>query len=65
LQLFYFGTFLTHREPTEGYTNPHRTTSNHFSHFWSFITCYHFGYHKEHHEYPQLPWWKLPEIYQK
>ncbi|MBE9223952.1 fatty acid desaturase [Phormidium sp. LEGE 05292] len=65
LQLFYFGTFLTHREPKEGYTNQHRTTSNHLSPFWSFITCYHFGYHKEHHEYPHLPWWKLPEVYQK
>lgn len=65
LQLFYFGTFLTHREPEEGYTNQHRTTSNHLSPFWSFITCYHFGYHKEHHEYPHLPWWKLPEVYQK
>ncbi|OKH40614.1 beta-carotene ketolase [[Phormidium ambiguum] IAM M-71] len=65
LQLFYFGTFLTHREPKEGYSNPHRTTSNHLSPFWSFITCYHFGYHKEHHEHPHLPWWKLPEVYQK
>lgn len=65
LQLFYFGTFLTHREPKEGYSNPHRSTSNNLSPFWSFITCYHFGYHKEHHEYPHLPWWKLPEVYQK
>lgn len=65
LQLFYFGTFLTHREPKEGYNNQHRATSNNLSTFWSFITCYHFGYHKEHHEYPHLPWWKLPEVYQK
>jgi beta-carotene ketolase (CrtW type) len=65
LQLFYFGTFLTHREPKGGYTNPHRTTSNHLSPFWSFITCYHFGYHQEHHDHPHLPWWKLPEVYQK
>ncbi|MFB2893808.1 beta-carotene ketolase CrtW [Aerosakkonemataceae cyanobacterium BLCC-F50] len=65
LQLFYFGTYLTHREPKEGYTNQHRATSNNLSPFWSFITCYHFGYHKEHHEHPHLPWWKLPEVYQK
>lgn len=62
LQLFYFGTFLTHREPTGGYTNSHRAESTYFSTFWSFITCYHFGYHQEHHEYPHVPWWKLPEI---
>lgn len=65
LQLFYFGTFLTHQEPKEGYTNQYRATSNNLSPFWSFITCYHFGYHKEHHEHPHLPWWKLPEVYQK
>ncbi|MBD2181329.1 fatty acid desaturase [Planktothrix sp. FACHB-1355] len=65
VQLFYFGTFLTHREPTGGYTNPHRTRSTHFSVFWSFLTCYHFGYHKEHHEYPNVPWWKLAEVYKR
>lgn len=63
LQLFYFGTFLTHRQPPTGYHNSHRTQSNRLSRFWSLITCYHFGYHLEHHEYPNVPWWKLPEIY--
>ncbi|WP_208766779.1 fatty acid desaturase [Nostoc flagelliforme] len=24
------------------------------------MSCYHFGYHQEHHEYPDVPWWKLP-----
>lgn len=64
VQLFYFGTFLTHREPHHGYANPHRTQSTTFSTIWSFLTCYHFGYHEEHHEYPQTPWWQLPKIYQ-
>jgi beta-carotene ketolase (CrtW type) len=63
VQLFYFGSYLPHREPKNGYSNPHRTQSNHLPVFWSFITCYHFGYHQEHHEYPNLPWWKLPEMY--
>ncbi|MFB2979106.1 fatty acid desaturase [Microseira sp. BLCC-F43] len=45
-----------------GYTNPHRCQSNSLSTFWSFITCYHFGYHEEHHEYPEVPWWQLPII---
>lgn len=62
VQLFFFGTFLTHREPRGGYTNRHRAQSTSFPVWWSFITCYHFGYHQEHHEYPHLPWWRLPEI---
>lgn len=62
LQLFYFGTYLPHREPAGGYDNPHRARSNAFSVFWSFITCYHFGYHWEHHEFPHVPWWKLPSV---
>ena len=63
LQLFYFGTYLPHRTPAGGYDNPHRAQSNAYSTFWSFITCYHFGYHWEHHEYPSVPWWNLPEIH--
>lgn len=65
LQLFYFGTFLTHREPEGGYTNSHFAQSTALPVFWSFITCYHFGYHQEHHEYPQVSWWKLPEVYKR
>lgn len=62
LQLFYFGTYLPHRMPAGGYNNPHRAQSNAYSTFCSFITCYHFGYHWEHHEYPYVPWWQLPTI---
>ena len=62
VQLFYFGTYLPHRMPAGGYNNPHRAQSNAYSTFCSFITCYHFGYHWEHHEYPYIPWWKLPTI---
>ena len=62
LQLFYFGTYLPHRAPEGGYDNPHCAQSNAYSTFWSFITCYHFGYHWEHHEYPSVPWWSLPEM---
>lgn len=63
VQLFYFGTFLTHKEPEGGYTNPHRTQTNPLPLVWSFITCYHFGYHEEHHEYPSVPWWQLPAVH--
>lgn len=60
VQLFFFGTYLPHREPEGGYKNQHRAQSNPLPVFWSFITCYHFGYHEEHHEYPHLAWWQLP-----
>ncbi len=62
LQLFYFGTFLPHREPPGGYTNEHRATSTGFPSPVSFLTCYHFGYHLEHHLYPGVPWWRLPWV---
>ncbi|BBD60212.1 fatty acid desaturase [Nostoc sp. HK-01] len=63
IQLFYFGTFLPHRRLESGYTSVHQTRSIALPIFWSFISCYHFGYHKEHHEYPNVPWWRLPEVY--
>jgi beta-carotene/zeaxanthin 4-ketolase len=59
LQLFYFGTFLPHREPLGGYVNLHRATTINRSHWCSLVTCYHFGYHYEHHHSPQIPWWEL------
>ncbi|MBN3962733.1 beta-carotene ketolase CrtW [Nostoc sp. NMS8] len=62
-QLFYFGTFLPHSEPKGGYIQPHSAQTISRPIWWSFITCYHFGYHEEHHEYPHFPWWQLPEIY--
>jgi beta-carotene/zeaxanthin 4-ketolase len=60
MQLFVFGTFLPHRQPQQGYTNRHHAKSSDFSVLLSFLTCYHFGYHWEHHEYPHLPWYRLP-----
>ena len=62
LQLFYFGTFLPHREPPGGYTNSHRAATIDRSTWWSLITCYHFGYHYEHHNSPQTPWWELKRL---
>ena len=59
-QLFTFGIWLPHRLMGEGYSDRHRAKSNNYSVFWSFITCYHFGYHWEHHQYPHLPWYMLP-----
>ncbi|TXD32640.1 beta-carotene ketolase [Lujinxingia vulgaris] len=64
LQLFYFGTYLPHRAPDGGYADHHRASSNDFAPWLSFLTCYHFGYHWEHHERPDIPWWDLPRMRQ-
>jgi beta-carotene/zeaxanthin 4-ketolase len=63
VQLFFFGTYLTHQEPLEGYGNPHRANTIAFPIWLSFLTCYHFGYHVEHHQFPHLPWWRLPDVH--
>lgn len=64
VQLFYFGTYLPHREPDGGYEDHHRAQTKDFHPAISFLTCYHFGYHWEHHERPDLPWWALPRFRQ-
>lgn len=65
LQLFFFGTFLPHRQPVGGYEAPYYSQSFPLPTLLSFLACYHFGYHYEHHQYPQIPWWQLPEVYQR
>jgi len=62
IQLFFFGTYLPHREPKSGYTNCHHALSSPFPLWLSLLTCYHFGYHWEHHEYPDVPWFRLPRV---
>jgi beta-carotene/zeaxanthin 4-ketolase len=70
MQLFYFGTYLPHRfsrgepTPTSDPENSHQATSSNYPLVWSFLTCYHFGYHWEHHEYPWLAWYHLPSVRQ-
>ena len=59
VQLFYFGTYLTHRH-IDGFVDEHRTRTNNYPHWLSLLTCFHFGYHHEHHLYPHEPWWRLP-----
>jgi beta-carotene ketolase (CrtW type) len=63
LHLFYFGTYLPHRQPPLGYADHHRSTTIARPLLLSLLACYHFGYHHEHHEYPQVPWWQLPGVY--
>jgi beta-carotene ketolase (CrtW type) len=59
-QLFYFGTYRAHRKPAGGYVDAHCATSHDLPVWLSFLTCFHFGYHHEHHGNANLPWWRLP-----
>ena len=59
VQLFYFGTYLTHRH-AEPFPDHHNARTNRYPKWLSLLTCFHFGYHHEHHLYPQEPWWRLP-----
>lgn len=63
IQLFFFGTYLPHRSPRAESSDSHHAISSNYPLILSFLTCYHFGYHWEHHEYPFLPWYKLPSAY--
>ncbi len=61
VQLFYFGTYLPHRNLASGFPDKHCARSTYWPTIISFLTCYHFGaYHHEHHQYPGTPWWRLP-----
>lgn len=59
MQLFFFGTYLPHKLPHDNLDPKHKTRSQKKNHFWAFLSCYFFGYHWEHHQYPGVPWWKL------
>lgn len=60
-QLFVFGTWLPHREGNDAWPDAHRARSNALPSWLSLLTCFHFGYHWEHHQWPHLPWWRLPQ----
>jgi len=60
VQLFYFGTYRPHRVEEEQFTDRHNARSLNFGFWISLLTCFHFGYHHEHHDKPWIPWWKLP-----
>ena len=59
-QLFFFGTYLPHRAEEVSFADKHRSRSNDFPWIVSLLTCFHFGYHHEHHDNPSVPWWRLP-----
>lgn len=62
LQLFYFGTYLPHRKPHSHEMEPHKARTQKKNHLWAMLSCYFFGYHFEHHEYPHVPWWQLYKV---
>jgi len=60
LQLFAFGTWRPHRHGEPGFADRHNARSDDFPVIASLLTCFHFGYHHEHHARPGVPWWALP-----
>ncbi len=64
IQLFTFGTYLPHKPGIQPFADRHRSRSNEWSWLASLLSCFHFGYHHEHHLYPALPWWRLPSARQ-
>ena len=62
LQLFTFGTWLPHRHDDEGFVDPHNARTLDYGWWTSLLTCFHFGYHLEHHHSPKTPWWGLPRV---
>lgn len=62
VQLFWFGTYLPHRPTTQPFADQHRARSNAYPVWLSLLTCFHFGYHHEHHREPGRPWWRLPAL---
>ncbi|MEM6763023.1 MAG: fatty acid desaturase [Pseudomonadota bacterium] len=62
-QLFYFGTYRPHRlEEAEAFEDEHNSRTDDFPWLVSLFTCFHFGYHHEHHLSPGTPWWRLPAV---
>ncbi|MBX9925432.1 MAG: fatty acid desaturase, partial [Hyphomicrobiaceae bacterium] len=62
LQLFTFGTYLPHKPGASPFPDRHNARTNDLPTWLSLLTCFHFGYHHEHHLYPTVPWWRLPSV---
>ena len=59
VQLFVVGTYLPHRVQRlpERRSQP---ISLNLPPWLSLLACFHFGYHREHHDNPSLSWYQLP-----
>lgn len=62
VQLFYFGTYRPHYHDGSNFADRHNARSESFGTLASLASCFHFGYHHEHHCHPHTPWWALPGI---
>ena len=62
VQLFYFGTYRPHRHEDDRFADRHNARSLDYSWLASLASCFHFGYHREHHIAPKTPWWGLPAL---
>jgi beta-carotene ketolase (CrtW type) len=67
LQLFMVGTYLPHRgeRQMQSATGAGGPISLAWPTWLSLLACYHFGYHREHHQQPHLAWYELPGAYQR
>ena len=63
LQLFLFGTYLPHRRQRAPAHAPQPASLN-LPPWLSLLACFHFGYHREHHDHPSLAWFELPAMRQ-
>lgn len=61
-QLFYFGTYKPHMRPHNDEMKPHNARTQKKNHIWAMLSCYFFGYHHEHHQSPQTPWWQMYKL---
>lgn len=59
LQLFVFGTYLPHRHQRMPLLRA-KADSLDLPPWLSLLACFHFGYHREHHDCPHLAWFELP-----
>lgn len=66
LQLFTFGTYRPHRHlDGHSFADRHNARTNDFGALASLLSCFHFGYHHEHHLTPGTPWWALPASHRR
>lgn len=68
IQLFYFGTFIPHRPSKNNdkeVMNWEKSKSSSKNKLESFLTCYHFDCHFEHHAMPHVPWFELWNVKNK
>ncbi len=62
LQLFTIGIYWVHKLPHTEKMGPHKARTQIKNHLWAMLSCYFFGYHREHHNNPRIPWWELHKV---